>query len=447
MKCKHCGFEIKENEKFCTNCGKAISQMEKEGFSEDTKEKENFETNDLNETGAVEFDEKVQKNSDESMIDTSNNPMKKVLLYSSLSILCIFVLAVAISAFVSHSGKNRDTYSPNDYNVETEITVPDTTIEESTTQKINEFEKIGSETLQYPATNDIFTYDVYETYVEITGSVEKDLTGELVIPETLDNLPVRSISSRAFGGPGEAFTIPGYSITSLVLSDNLYKISEDAFYRCVNLSSISFGKNIQFIGSAAFAHTAIKSVVIPDSVIEIGESVFLECKSLKSVKLGKMMTEIPESMFNSCYSLNEIEWVGNIVSIGQSAFRNTAFSNIDIPKTVTTIERWVFADMPNLIEFIFPDSVTEISDYVFEDCESLEKVTIGNGINKLPAYLFQDCANLNTLIIPGNVGEIDSRIIDVGLGGQSNPTIYGEAGTAAARFASSKGLTFKLLET
>ena len=160
-----------------------------------------------------------------------------------------------------------------------------------------------------------------------------------------------------------------------------------------------------------------------------------------------MITEIPESMFNSCYSLNEIEWVGNIVSIGQSAFRNTAFSNIDIPKTVTTIERWVFADMPNLIEFIFPDSVTEISDYVFEDCESLEKVTIGNGINKLPAYLFQDCANLNTLIIPGNVGEIDSRIIDVGLGGQSNPTIYGEAGTAAARFASSKGLTFKLLET
>ncbi len=431
MKCKHCGFEIKENEKFCTNCGKAISQMENEYPSADNNEKDS-ETNDLNETGAVEFDEKVQKNSDESMIDTSNNPMKKVLLYSSLSILCVFVLAVAISAFVSHSGKNRDTYSPNDYNVETEITVPDTTIEESTTQKINEFEKIGSETLQYPATNDIFTYDVYETYVEITGSVEKDLTGELVIPETLDNLPVRSISSRAFGGPGEAFTIPGYSITSLVLSDNLYKISEDAFYRCVNLSSISFGKNIQFIGSAAFAHTAIKSVVIPDSVIEIGESVFLECHSLTSVKLGKMMTEIPESMFNSCYSLNEIEWAGNIVSIGQSAFRNTAFSNID---------------MPNLIEFIFPDSVTEISDYVFEDCESLEKVTIGNGINKLPAYLFQDCANLNTLTIPGNVGEIDSRIIDVGLGGQSNPTIFGEAGTAAARFASSKGLTFKLLET
>ena len=98
-------MEIKENEKFCTNCGKAYISNGKEGFSEDTKEKENFETNDLNETGAVEFDEKVQKNSDESMIDTSNNPMKKVLLYSSLSILCIFVLAVAISAFVSHSGK------------------------------------------------------------------------------------------------------------------------------------------------------------------------------------------------------------------------------------------------------------------------------------------------------------------------------------------------------
>lgn len=424
MKCKHCGFEIKDNEKFCMNCGTAVVKTENESATEG-----DIETVDS---------------------DIKTKMLRKNWILAVLFIAAAVFLVIVIAVNSKSPERNYNTINPADIEYtecsDVEITFPPQS-EESTTEKINEYKKIGNEILQYPSTNDIFTYDVYETYVEITGSVEKDLTGELVIPETLDNLPVRSISSNAFGGPGEAFTISGYSITSLILSDNLYKISEDAFYRCVNLSSISFGKNIQFIGSAAFAHTAIKSVDIPDSVIEMGASVFLECKSLKSVKLGKMMTEIPESMFNSCYSLNEIEWVGNIVSIGQSAFRNTAFSNIDIPKTITTIERWVFADMPNLIEFIFPDSVTEISDYVFEDCESLEKVTIGNGINRLPAYLFQDCANLSTLIIPGNVGEIDTRIIDVGLGGQSNPTIYGEAGTAAARFASSKGLTFKLLET
>ncbi len=46
---------------FALTVVKLYLKWKKEGFSEDTKEKENFETNDLNETGAVEFDEKVQK--------------------------------------------------------------------------------------------------------------------------------------------------------------------------------------------------------------------------------------------------------------------------------------------------------------------------------------------------------------------------------------------------
>lgn len=106
MKCKHCGFEIKENEKFCTNCGKAISQMENEYPSADNNEKDS-ETNDLNETGAVEFDEKVQKNSDESLIDTSNNPMKKVLISSSLAISFVFILVLIISMFAVNSSTNK----------------------------------------------------------------------------------------------------------------------------------------------------------------------------------------------------------------------------------------------------------------------------------------------------------------------------------------------------
>lgn len=374
---------------------------------------------------------------------------KKNLIIAGLFVAAALILVIVICVNSKAPETHYNTINPSDVEhtefPDVEITTPLQT-EESTTEIVDEYKKLDYETLQYPSSNDTFTYDVYETYVEITGSVKKDLTGKLVIPETLDNLPVRSISNRAFGGPGEAFTTPGYSISALVLPDNLYRISDSAFYKCKNLKSVTFGKNLMAIGSMAFAHTSINLLVIPDKVIEIGANAFLECKLLASVQLGKMMTEIPESMFNACSSLDKIEWAGNITSIGQSAFRNTAFEKIDIPKTVESIDRWAFADMTNLKKIVLPDSVTEISDYVFEDCENLEKVTIGKGIHKLPAYLFQNCANLKTLIIPKNVGEIDSKIINVGLSGYAKPTIYGEAGTAAARFASSKGLTFKLLE-
>ena len=53
--------------------------------------------------------------------------------------------------------------------------------------------------LQYPSSNDLFEYNVYENGIKITGYVPDDLTGKLVIPETIENLPVRIIGEHAFG--------------------------------------------------------------------------------------------------------------------------------------------------------------------------------------------------------------------------------------------------------
>lgn len=104
--------------------------------------------------------------------------------------------------------------------------------------------------------------------------------------------------------------------------------------------------------------------------------------------------------------------------------------------------------MDNLEEFVFPDNVTEIKGYfVLEHCEKLEKVTIGKGINSIPEYSFSDSSSINELIIPANVTNIHSNIFGEGtFAAYAKPTIYGEKGSAAASFASSKGLTFKLIE-
>lgn len=104
MKCNNCGFEIKENENFCMNCGSAISKMEDENPSININEKEDTETNDLNETDIIEKVESVQKSFNESIVQ-SKNPMKKILLYSGISI--IIVLSAIISIFTFNSSTSK----------------------------------------------------------------------------------------------------------------------------------------------------------------------------------------------------------------------------------------------------------------------------------------------------------------------------------------------------
>lgn len=358
----------------------------------------------------------------------------------------LVVMILTISVGCSNS-KNSDLQYENGTASRIYTNEPES-LTEDVTESEDLYNPIGKETLQYPSQNDIFTYNVYETYVEITGSVKEDLAGDLIIPETLDDLPVRSISSRAFGGPGEAFTTPGYSISSLVLPDNLYQISDNAFYKCKNINSITFGSNILTIGSNAFSYTNITSLKIPDTIVEIGSYAFSECENLKNVVLGKSMTSVPEAMFEGCTGLSNIKWGEQINTIEQNAFSNTGFVTMHLPDTVISVGGKAFSYMDNLEEFVFSDSVTEITGYfVLEHCEKLKKVVIGKGITSIPQYTFSNSPEIKELFIPANVLEIDSNIFGEGtFAGYSRPTIYGEKGSRAASFASSKGLEFKLIE-
>ncbi len=362
--------------------------------------------------------------------------MKKIIYLS----LCLIYMVI-FSACSSNSTDNEETHLDITENSTTQRIVAEATTE------YNVPNPVGKETLQYPSQNDFFTYDVYESYVEITGSVEEDLTGELIIPETLEDLPVRSIGDGAFGGPGAGLTKPGYSISSLILPDNLYQISADAFYKCEKLKSITFGQGLMTIGDYAFFETGIIYIEIPDHVTEIGLSAFSGCKNLEKAALGKSMTKVPESMFNGCTQLSNVVWNGNIATIELNAFYGTAFETIDLPNTVTTIESYAFRSMKNLKEFTFPDSVSAVGSYVLADCTSLQKVTIGKGISSLPDKIFSGSSSILELIIPSNVTDISSDIFgERGLTAYSTPTIYGEKGSEAAKFASLKGLTFKIME-
>ena len=94
-------------------------------------------------------------------------------------------------------------------------------------------------------------------------------SSEVVIPNMIDEKPVREISAYAFSGKdmdpkdgdGIEFRIAGDVITKVVLPDTLVRIGELCFYQCTNLKEISF----------------------PDTMTEIGSDAFMNCKKFDTI--------------------------------------------------------------------------------------------------------------------------------------------------------------------
>jgi hypothetical protein len=100
--------------------------------------------------------------------------------------------------------------------------------------------------------------------------------GAVIIPDTINGLPVTSIGAEAF----KYFT----SLTCVTIPDSVTSIGYDAFYGCTGLIGITIPDSITSIGNRAFAGcTGLTSITIPDSVTSIGEWAFYWCTGLNSI--------------------------------------------------------------------------------------------------------------------------------------------------------------------
>ncbi|MGN1122993.1 MAG: leucine-rich repeat domain-containing protein [Eubacterium sp.] len=139
-----------------------------------------------------------------------------------------------------------------------------------------------SNLVTYAASNDNYNYLVKNSEVTITKYIgsEKDV----VIPETIDGLPVVAINQSAF-----------YSsqITSVVMPDTLKTIGKDAFQFCNSLASVKFGNSVESIGDYAFYECIkIKELVLPNSLKTIGVDALVCSSSLKYLFIPSGVTSI-----------------------------------------------------------------------------------------------------------------------------------------------------------
>lgn len=215
-------------------------------------------------------------------------------------------------------------------------------------------ETSGTPILEY---DDMGMYTVNDSYITfgyvngggvIITECQKELQGDLVIPEILDNQPVVGIGEGAF------YEVKG--LTSVTLPDTVTEIGAGAFYCC----------------------EALQRVNLPEGLHTIGESAFYQCTSLQSMHIPNGITTIPDSCFSQCCALTELTLPIALEKIEAEAFY-AAGQNIHtlvLPDTLTEIGELAFYGWNHITTVTIPKALQTLGDYVFDGCDALQEICV-----------------------------------------------------------------------
>jgi hypothetical protein len=155
-----------------------------------------------------------------------------------------------------------------------------------------------------------FIYTTNNGTITITGYTGPG--GAVVIPDTINGLPVASIGDGAF--------MNNAALTGITIPDSVTYIGGYAFSG-TSLTSVTIPKGVTFIVDwTFFACTNLTSVAIPDSVTSIEYGAFAGCSSLTSITIPYSVRRIAGITFLGCRSLTGIFFEGNAPRFALLAF-------------------------------------------------------------------------------------------------------------------------------
>ena len=145
----------------------------------------------------------------------------------------------------------------------------------------------------------------------------------------------------------------------------LESIGEEAFFKCVNLTEITFPTSLSFIGKKAFVYTSIKSLYLDKTIIE----------------------EIPYQMCIGVKTLVDITYPITLRKINNGAFAKTSINQ----------------SLPIGVEYIGSES--------FYNCVNMQNLDFSSYTNLKTVYAdsFINCGS-ETIILPNHITKFDMDI-------------------------------------
>ena len=250
----------------------------------------------------------------------------------------------------------------------------------------------------------------------------------------------------------------GTHFTDIKFPSTLEKIGRLAFRDCSNITNISFGKGIKYIGQGAFfrdnQNTSIYSIscpslvtwlgiefgidpsypevprdyfenplqyaqhfyidgheitdlVIPAEIEEIKPSTFYGGKMFTSLSLPETLTTIGDYAFYDC-PFTSLNLPTRLEYIGKSAFSGCASTTLNIPQNIKYIGEDAFSGWRNLKAVEIPNSLTMIPGGIFYGCSSLTSIKLHEGLRDIGYDAFSNCG-FNEIYLPSSVENIGNN--------------------------------------
>ncbi len=271
---------------------------------------------------------------------------------------------------------------------------------------------------------------------QFTGTLidSSNLSGDLVIPSTIEGIQVTAIADRAFYGCE--------NLTSVTVAPTVRTIGDQAFYGCSAMNSVTVPASVQTIGDQAFTScVSLKTVNLEEGLTYLGKNAFRYCYSLKSISLPSTLTSIESYSFDRCIALESINIPSGVGKIGNNAFSDcNHLTSISIPSTVTSIGEYCLSGCTALKNVTLPAAASTLPTALFNGCTSLERLVVPNGVQRIGELVFRGCTGLRQLSLPDSIQSIAGNSFD----GCGDVTFYVNAGSLAQAFAAANGIPFVL---
>ncbi len=233
---------------------------------------------------------------------------------------------------------------------------------------------------------------------------------EVVIPEEIDGFKIIGIKENAFSGNNIT--------TSITLPSSLEYIGDSAFSDCTALTEITIPDSVTSIGDFTFYNCeSLSELIFGDNIVHFGTSTIRYCKNLTSLRLPSCMTKLEYFFFYGCESLTEITIPRNVKDISYSILYGSNISEITVDSNNTYFDsrnncNAIIETATNKLivgteHTIIPKGVTSIGEFAFANCDGLKKIQIPSTITEIGTGAFLFCDNVESdIYIPASVTSI-----------------------------------------
>ena len=217
------------------------------------------------------------------------------------------------------------------------------------------------------------------------------------------------------------------SIKSIVITSGVTSIGNWAFYYCVKATSVTLGKSLQRIGSAAFRYCEelTTPIVIPANIEKIGSEAFSYCAkvpsltlnenlrvigsgafwgmdSIKSVVIPDKVDTIELQAFDGCSHLETVTIGENVKYIATTAFHK--YNGAPVKTVVWKVKNYGKRIEPNVFKlpirsFVFGENVESIPDEILSESHLyITSITIPASVKTIGKESFTGCSQLTSVV-------------------------------------------------